>query len=415
MACRILLPLLLLPVLPVTAFAVRAESNATVAVALQTGTAYISPQVKAAGRVHRGDLARLQLAAGASAKRGIPEKFVIVRHLPPNYGAGKNAAALAARGLRRLVGLVDGVMVVVWPRGLGLSSSRLDGATLRRIERRTSPLCRTVSYTACALQAGRAAIVSIGRREAAATRNAALLWFAVLLLLAAVIAWFVWRAARLQRRLGAGQDALRAAAASTLALADAAAREIEMMGGMNQPDVRAEFTRAREARERARREIESGTTPGALTQANSDAALAALILRRIRGSPGLESVAPAGSAPSPGRRCLYCARAGMSWYLERSIDDSQGNSLRVDVCPTCIALLESGQTPAVAVARYGGALVPWWADPASGWFEAYGGAAWQYWLPFLIGVDVAGWYRQNVAARLHGPEILAGDRNDEGA
>lgn len=415
MARRILLPLLLLPALPVMAFHVRAESNATVAVALQTGTAYISPQVKAAGRVHRGDLARLRRAADASGERGVPEKFAIVRHLPSNYGAEKNGAALAAQGLARLVGLVDGVMIVVSPRGLGLSSSRLDGTTLRRLERRFEPLCRAVSYTACALQAGRAAIVSIGRREAAATRNAALVWFAVLVLLAAVIAWFVWRAARLQRRLGAGQDALRAAAGSTLALADAAVREIEVVDGMNQTDVRAEYTRAREAQERARREIESGTTPAALTQANTDAALAVLILQRIGGSLGLEGLAQAGSSDRPVKKCLYCARAGMSSYVERSIDDSQGNGLRVDVCPSCIALLESGQTPAVAVARHGGSRVPWWADPASGRYVAYGGAAWQYWLPFLIGVDVAGWYRQDGAARLHGPEILAEERDGEGA
>ena len=36
--------------------------------------------------------------------------------------------------------------------------------------------------------------------------------------------------------------------------------------------------------------------------------------------------------------------------------------------------------------------LPWWAVPNNPWYISYGGPSWQYWLPFLVGMDVATWF-----------------------
>jgi len=35
--------------------------------------------------------------------------------------------------------------------------------------------------------------------------------------------------------------------------------------------------------------------------------------------------------------------------------------------------------------------MPWWAVPSSPWYYSYGGPTWQYWLPFMVGMDVGSW------------------------
>jgi hypothetical protein len=185
---------------------------------------------------------------------------------------------------------------------------------------------------------------------------------------------------------------LREAASNTLSTADTAIQDIETSGKTMEPGVRAEYDRALGLRDRARREVESASTQGALSQANQDAAQAVLALQGVMRSIGVTNPLVSSGLDLPGHRCFYCGRDDRPPYTERVIDDGRGNTMTVEVCAYDMAQLESGRTPQVATVQQGGTVVPWWANPSTPYYYAYGGPTWQYWLPFMIGMDVGGWF-----------------------
>lgn len=190
---------------------------------------------------------------------------------------------------------------------------------------------------------------------------------------------------------------LQRAAANTLSLADNAVMEIEnasTRSGRPLPsDVQSEYDAALSLREQARRALERASSDAELTQASQDAAQSVLalqgVMRRIgAGGPMTNPLL----SPVPGHRCFYCGRDDRPPYAGQDISDGRGNSMRVEVCSTCMALLRAGRTPQVTTAMYGGSPVPWWAVPNNPWYYGYGGPSWQYWLPFFTGMELGSWY-----------------------
>jgi len=53
--------------------------------------------------------------------------------------------------------------------------------------------------------------------------------------------------------------------------------------------------------------------------------------------------------------------------------------------------IDAGRKPQIATVPYNGTQMPWWAVPSSPWYYSYGGPTWQYWLPFMVGMDVGSW------------------------
>ncbi|HEX6508116.1 MAG TPA: hypothetical protein VF221_10835, partial [Chloroflexota bacterium] len=206
------------------------------------------------------------------------------------------------------------------------------------------------------------------------------------------IAFSVWFFGRRRRESTGRLDELRTAASNTLSLADNAVNEIESSGASLSPDVRAAYDRALALREGARTELERGATPAALTQANQDAAQAVLALQGVMRTSGIQSRLSNPLDLPTEHRCFYCGRTDRPPYVTRTIEDGKGNSMEIEVCSADMAELERGRTPQIQTAQYGGGNVPWWAVPNSPWYYSYGGPSWQYWLPFLIGVDVGGWF-----------------------
>jgi hypothetical protein len=207
------------------------------------------------------------------------------------------------------------------------------------------------------------------------------------LIILGVVFYFRRRSRTAARNL----DELREAAKNTLGTADNAIQQIEGSGEELAPDTRTQYDRALGLRDRARKEIEQATTTAALVQANEDAAQAVLALQGVMRSAGI--AAPLTSPLDvPEHRCFYCGRTDRPPYVTRAIEDGRGNSIEVEICAVDQARLTQGRTPRIATVQYGGAAVPWWAVPSSPFYYAYGGPTWQYWLPFLVGMDVGSWF-----------------------
>jgi hypothetical protein len=221
--------------------------------------------------------------------------------------------------------------------------------------------------------------------------DAAVFWLVVLVAIALLILVAALSMRRRRRASGARLDELRQAANSTLSQADSAVQEIEGSGKKLTPDVRADYDRALGLRNRAQAEINQAGSQAGLIQANEDAAQAVLALQGVMRKAGIEG-ALTNPLDLPARRCFYCGRDDRPPYITRSIDDGKGNTMQVDICSVDAAQLQRGRTPQIATVQYGGSPVPWWAVPNSPWYYGYGGPSWQYWLPFMIGMDVGGWY-----------------------
>lgn len=354
--------------------------------ALQHGNVYVSQSEIRAGHARSGDVSRLEAQASDAANQGLPEKFAILSSFPGN-------SAGAAHQLRTYLNFA-GTLVMVGPHGIGVSSgTHLSQAEDQSVAQSVAASCLTTSYTSCALAAGQQALAKYKNDQSTTQRNAGIVWAVVLLILAVVIfglVFFVWR----RRNAMSGHlNELRTAAGNTLALADTAIQQIESeMQGKSMPaQVRAEYDRALAMRDQARQEIDRATTSPVLTQANQDAAQAVLALQGVMRQLGIQSEL-ANPLEAPGRRCFYCGREDRPPYTAQTISDGKGNTMEIQVCSVDQQRLAQGRTPQVATVAYQGAQVPWWAVPNNPWYYSYGGPTWQYWLPFMIGMDVGGWY-----------------------
>lgn len=350
---------------------------------LEHQSAYISPNEIADGHAHPGDLQRLESAAAASGRQGVPEKFALVHTFP-----GSSTTA-AAHDLRNTLGF-SGVLILLAPGHLALSSDRLSDTEMTGIAQRAATRCQPQGYTACAIFAGQQATAQVLADQQSSSHSSGALWLIVVVILGA-IALFALSGGR--RRRSAAQsyfEDLRRAAGNTLSEVDDAVQRIESAAPSLGTDARAEYDRALALRDAAEREIQA-STPEMLTQANEDGAHALLALQGVMRSAGIQSPAD-NPLNAPVHRCFYCGRTDRPPYTSRTISDEKGNSMQVEVCAVDEARLEQGERPQVQTVSYSGMQVPWYAVPGNPWYYAYGGPTWQYWLPFVVGMDVGSWF-----------------------
>jgi hypothetical protein len=353
---------------------------------LQHQDAYISSKFLTTGHAKPGDLQRLENVAQASARKGVPEKFALVYSYP--YAS----AAEAAHYIRDSLGF-SGVLVLVSPHHLAISSDRLSQDEENSLAQRAWARCLPNQYVQCAAFAGQQAVqvADTGSGGSGSSGGSSGGFWIVILIIVGGIAFFAFR----RGRRGSTQtrnelEDLRRAAGNTLSQADTAveAIESELSGGKKlAADQRAEYDRALGLRDTAKTELERGTTPEMLTQANQDAAEAVLAMQGVMRKSGMNT-ALTSPLDAPGHRCFYCGRTDRPPYTKQTIQDNRGNSMEVEVCSVDEQRLQQGQKPEVATVNYGGSQVPWYAVPGNPWYYAYGGPTWQYWLPLMLGMEM---------------------------
>lgn len=365
---------------------VAADTNSDVVKGLVTKGAYITPLAPPSAHIRPGDINRLLNQEADANSKGVPERIAIVSHLPSNY----RSTAAAADGLRNYLQF-SGVLILASPRGIGISSDQMSQSEMNTIARKSLPLCKSISYTDCALNAAVLSVTQVRADKNSSFHDAAVFWLVLLVVLGLIILAVVLVLNR-RRKVATGRlDELKKAASNTLSMADDAVNEIERSGLKLTPDARMQYDRALGLRDTAKRELETGTTQAQLTQANQDAAQAVLGLQGVMRSAGVKSdlISPLDTTE---HRCFYCGRTDRPPYMKSTIDDGKGNSMDIEVCAVDAQQLQRGQTPQITTVQHGGMAVPWWAVPGNPWYYSYGGPSWQYWLPFMIGMDVGGWF-----------------------
>lgn len=183
------LSVLALALLPSYAFA---DTNSDVIAALATRDLYISPHVTAAHHVRPGDKNRLLSAIGEVSKKGVAVKVALVGHYP--HTKDTRNPFDAADHLRNYLGF-SGVLVLVSPTGMGLSSDYLSGKDVRQVVQGSQPLC-TTSYASCAIAALQASVPRVKAEESGANRNVAIFWVIAAVLFAVLVTALIMSARR---------------------------------------------------------------------------------------------------------------------------------------------------------------------------------------------------------------------------
>jgi hypothetical protein len=371
----------------------RADTNQQVLTDLSTHDVYISDLLYLHHAARPADLNRLQSAVFAASKRGVTEKIALVWRYPANI----HSAAQGAAGIRNFLDL-QGTLILVSPQGVGLSSlGDLSTTQSADIAHRALPRCETQGFVSCAVLASQLAAAQASANHSSDYRNALIFWAVALGIFGLIVAGAVlWTRRRPRPRRSVPLDDLRTAASATLQIAESTSAEVERSAAALPEDKRPVLEDALTLRNRAREELSQvPTTVDSLIQANQDAAEAVLVLHRLRrGLEPAESADPLASQPP---RCLYCGRDDRPPYLSRPVEDGKGSSLTIEICAVCTALLQQGRTPPIATVRQENVILPWWTVQGNPWYSRYGGPAWQYWLPFLVGMDVGGWFEQATA------------------
>jgi len=171
-----------------------ADTNAEVAAQLSANDVYITNQKLPGGAVHAGDLKRLQAQANAASARNVDEKLAIVAGYPSNFKDISEAAVSLQSFLD-----YSGVLILVSPNGMGISSDLMSTKSMDRIIGRAQPVCRR-SYADCTLLAGRLAIPAVRSAENSSFRDAIVLIAGALVglaVIAAVLAYAIFRRRRL--------------------------------------------------------------------------------------------------------------------------------------------------------------------------------------------------------------------------
>ena len=362
---------------------VRADTNAQVAAYLTTHDVFVTHQALPSGALRGGARGPLQRQVDAAGRQQVPEKFAIVRSYPSNF----HSPAQAAEGLRNFLDF-SGVLVLVSPEGIGVASDMLSSAELSALTRQASPHCRS-DYVACALFAAQTAAVQVRHSKNSAFHQAALFWLAFLIGFGLVVAVLLTAAARRRALHGGRGRELRDAAIESVTLADASLFRLHDDRDNLSPELAAGVQEARQWRDRAARSLDEGGT-AQLVQANESAAKALVILHDVLRQTNTPSPLVVGDGPQD-TRCVYCGRDDRPPYADRTVEDGKGHSLKLSICAHCATLLERGATPAVATGLHADLVLPWWAILGNRYYEAYGGFAWQYWIPYLVGLDVLGW------------------------
>jgi hypothetical protein len=190
---RALFIALLLVLLPVGV--VVADNNVTVANKLTNDAIYISPSVIAAGHASASDKGQLRRAVDAAGKSSVSVKVALVMQYPSNVKRPHDAAD----HLRNFIDF-SGVLVLVSPHGIGVSSDYLSSAATARLERKAAPFCSR-TYAECAVRAINASVPEVKAEVAAANRNVAIFWAVAVIAFGILITVLVLAARRRQLAL----------------------------------------------------------------------------------------------------------------------------------------------------------------------------------------------------------------------
>lgn len=145
-------------------------TNADTAQQLSMTNVYIAPEMRGRANVHGDDANRLQRATTNAATRGVPVKVGIIGHYPRSAHSPTQAAQI----LRNYLDF-SGVLILVTPRGIGVSSDQLSNADIAATERAANPGCK-VDAGDCAIQAIHRTAPQVLAVQARANRNAAVFW-----------------------------------------------------------------------------------------------------------------------------------------------------------------------------------------------------------------------------------------------
>jgi len=178
----------------------RADTNVTVVNKLTNDSVYVAPSVIAAGHAGHADKDLLQRVVDDASKRSVPVKVALLTQYPHTLHNPHDAADK----LRNFIDF-SGVLVLVSPRGVGVSSDYLSNADSQRIERQVTSNC-SLSYTGCAVKAIRASVPLVQTEQAAANRNVAVFWAIAIIVFGIVITVLVLVARRKQEALMASRD-----------------------------------------------------------------------------------------------------------------------------------------------------------------------------------------------------------------
>jgi hypothetical protein len=151
-------------------FAGQRGSNADTAQQLSLNDVYIAPEMVSYSNVHRDDVQRLTRASANAGRRGVPTKVGIISHYPTTAKSPTQAAQV----LRTYMDY-SGVLILVTPKGIGMSSDELSNAQIAAIERKVRAGCR-VEAADCAINAIHLAVPQVLNTQARANRNAAIFW-----------------------------------------------------------------------------------------------------------------------------------------------------------------------------------------------------------------------------------------------
>jgi hypothetical protein len=159
----------------------RADPITQVLDALNVNNVYISDLVYQHHEAQQGDEARLQAAVDAANNQGVAEKIALLQRFPSNI----HTAAEAATNIGNFEDFT-GVVIVVWPHGVGLSTDPLTDGEAAQIAREVAPYC-TGSFTTCATAAADRVIPVVKSEKSNAYRSAAIFWVITLAILGVVI------------------------------------------------------------------------------------------------------------------------------------------------------------------------------------------------------------------------------------
>lgn len=165
-----ILMLVWLAAVPGVTHAGKRATNADAAQQLSLNDVYIAPEMFSRPYVHKGDARRLKVATTNSAHRGVPMKVGIVSHYP----RGAHSPTGAAAKLRNYMDF-SGVLILVTPKGIGMSSDQLSPTDISRIERSVGSQCK-VEAARCATSAIHQAVPRVLAIQSEANRNAAIFW-----------------------------------------------------------------------------------------------------------------------------------------------------------------------------------------------------------------------------------------------
>jgi hypothetical protein len=241
-----------------------------------------------------------------------------------------------------------------------------------------------------------AIIVAAGTSAADArlNRDAIIVSIVIIFILMAIVVFLVWWVGRKRKVFLDRQRELYKAGRHTLAVADALAGEINRAPRSLSKSARREFDRAEALRSHAGATLDHAGTDIHLAEGNREAAEAVVLLGQLRARAGVETLTPPA-------RCYYCGRED-GVFQDMVIGADADPRLTVRACPECARIVLTGGRPKLAVEAYFGTQVPWWAIPNNLWYVAYGGEAWQYWLPIVTGQTLEGWFAGGWAQEVPG-------------